>query len=417
MFGRAAVAIDRLQRPQPRPRFDDRGLGRRIEPGELARIGHAPQRAIEHQRRQVRFQDLRRIEARQPCRRRLFPQAIRAPRPLSRRAPCPLRHRRLAGALGDQPRHPRRPIIARPPGQPRIDHHPDAVERQRGFRDRGRQHDLAPPLRIGRDRGALGGRLQAAMQPVQHRATDVAQPLGGPLDLGHAGQEGEDTPRLLAQRLPHRRRHRILDPRFGRAAEMAQRQREAAAFAFHHRRIAHQPGEAAAVERRRHRDQPQVGPQRTLRIERQGKTEIAVEATLMHFVEQHGGDASQLGIGLYAIDEDALGDHRHPRRRRTLAVHPRGIAEGLADAFPRQRRHSLRRRPRREPARRQQQDFAGTPALAEQRRCHGGGLARPRRGDQHRVAPAPQRIEQRRQNSVDRQGGRHSAATIRDKRG
>lgn len=417
MLGRAAIGVDRFQRPQPRPRFGDGRLGGRVEPGELARIGNAPQRAIEHQRRQVRFQNLGRIEAREPCRRRLFPQPIGGPRPLPRRAPCPLGHRRLARPLGDQPRHPRRAIVARPPRESRIDHHPDAVEGQRGLGDRGRQHDLAPSLGIGRDRGALGGGLQAAVQPVEHRAAHVAQPLGGPLDLRDAGQEGEDAPLLLAQRLPHRPRDAVLDPRLGRAAEMAQRQRKAAAFALHHRRIAHQPGKAGAVERRRHRHQPQVRPQRALRIERQGEAEIAVEAALMHFVEQHRGNARELGIGLDAIDEDPLGHDCHARRRRALRIHPRRITEGLADALARQCRHPLRRRARCEPTRGKQQDFAGAPGLAEQRRRHRRRLARAGRRHQHRVARRPQRIEQRRQNSVDRQGGRHSAATIRDKRG
>ena len=53
--------------------------------------------------------------------------------------------------------------------------------------------------------------------------------------------------------------------------------------------------------------QPQIGPQRRLRIERQREAEIAVEAALVHLVEQHRRDAGQLGIGLDAAEEDALG--------------------------------------------------------------------------------------------------------------
>ena len=54
--------------------------------------------------------------------------------------------------------------------------------------------------------------------------------------------------------------------------------------------------------------QPQVGPQRRLRVEREREAEIAVEAALVDLVEQHRGDAGQLGIGLDPVQEDALGE-------------------------------------------------------------------------------------------------------------
>ena len=81
----------------------------------------------------------------------------------------------------------------------------------------------------------------------------------------------------------------------------------------------------------------------------------------MHLVEQHRRDAGQFGIGLDARDEDALGHHRHARRRRALAVHPRGVAEGPADRLARQRRHPLGGGARGEAAGGEQQDLAGAP--------------------------------------------------------
>src|SRR3546814_7198596 len=54
----------------------DRGLGRGIDPVENARIGDAPERAIERQRRQIGFEDLRRIETRQAGGRGFLPQPI-----------------------------------------------------------------------------------------------------------------------------------------------------------------------------------------------------------------------------------------------------------------------------------------------------------------------------------------------------
>ena len=98
-----------------------------------------------------------------------------------------LRHRRLARPLGDQPRHPRRPVIARTPRQPRIDDDANAVERQAGLRDPRRQHQLARAIGLRPDRRALRRRLHAAVQ-VMHadRLRQAFQPLGRPLDLADA---------------------------------------------------------------------------------------------------------------------------------------------------------------------------------------------------------------------------------------
>src|SRR3546814_3115404 len=110
----------------------------------------------------------------------------------------------------------------------------------------------------------------------------------------------------------------VLDPAFGAAAEIAQVERVGTALALDHRAIAHQRGEARTVERRRHRDQPQIGAQRGLRVEREREAEIAVEAAFVDLVEQHRRHPGKLWIGLDAIDENALGDDRDARFRRAL---------------------------------------------------------------------------------------------------
>ena len=181
--------------------------------------------------------------------------------------------------------------------------------------------------------------------------------------------------------------------------------RVAAALAFDHRGIAHQRGEARAVERRRHGEEPQVGTQRGLRIERQREAEIAVEAALVHFVEQHGRDAGKLRVGLDALQEDAFGQHRDPGSRRALAVEPGGVADRPADLLAGQLRHPLGGGAGGEAARREQQDLAGAPGLAEQSRRDRGGLARAGRGDQHGVARFAQRLRQVGQHLVDREPG------------
>ena len=126
------------------------------------------------------------------------------------------------------------------------------------------------------------------MKPVEYDAVaKPVQPFGGALDLGHTRQESEDTARFVAQGEADRGGNRILDPRLRRAADMAQRQRVHPPSALHNGRVPHQTGEARAVQRRRHRQQSQIGPQPALGIEREREAEIAVEAAFMDLVEQH----------------------------------------------------------------------------------------------------------------------------------
>ena len=125
----------------------------------------------------------------------------------------------------------------------------------------------------------------------------------------------------------------------------------------------------------------------------------------MDFVEQHRRDAGEFGIVLDARDEDALGHHRHPRCRRAPRIHPRGIAEGLADILPGSGGHPLGGGARGEAAGGEQQDFAAAPWLVQQGGRDGGGLARPRRRDQHGVGCVAQVAEQVGQDGVDGEGG------------
>ena len=166
-------------------------------------------------------------------------------------------------------------------------------------------------------------------------------------------------------------------------------------------------GEARAVQCRRHRDQPQIGPQRCLRVERQRQAEIAVQAALVHFVEEHRRNPGQLRIALDAAQEDALGEHGDPGARRTLAVEPRRIADRPAHRLAGQRRHPLRRRARGETARREEEDFAAAPGFVEQSRRHRRRLARPGRRDEDGVRPAAQMREQ-----VGEDGGNGEGAHV-----
>ena len=87
------------------------------------------------------------------------------------------------------------------------------------------------------------------------------------------------------------------------------------------------------VERRGHCEESQVRAKRLCRIERQREREVIVEAALMHFVEQHRGDAHELRIGLDARQEHAVGHRDDEGALADLAVEPGCIADRLARLF------------------------------------------------------------------------------------
>ena len=401
-------AAPRIQRAQPFElalRRGERGRGRRVEPGERGRIARAPLRQFEQQRGQIGGFHFRRIEARSPAMAAFLPQAIGDARPLTRGAARALCRGGLAGAMRDQMRRPRRAIEFGAARQAGIDHHRHAIQGERGFGDRACQHDPPPPVRIAPDRQPLLRRLDLAMERQHQRFAQARlDPLAHAIDLADAGQEGEDIALLRAPGTRNRIGHRIFDPAIGRAAQPFDPQRVCRAFAFDDRRIvAQQAGEARAVDRRRHHQHAQILAQHGARLQRQREAEIAVEMAFMRLVEQHGGNARQFGIVEQHVDEDRFGHDQHARLCRTLAVEPGEIADRLARLFAQDLRHPLRRGARGDPAGRGQDDGAAAPFLADQRRCDRGGLARPRRRDQHRAGRIAQGGEQIGQDGMDGQ--------------
>ncbi len=319
------------------------GAGRRVEPGELARVGDAPGEQRQRERGEVGRGDLRRVEGGERGRLRLVPQAVAEARPGAAGAAAALVGRRARDTHRLEPRQARARLVARPAGEPRIDDEPHALDGQRGLGDRGREHDLAAARRRRPDRGVLRPRLH---RPEERREIDVGrqpplEPLRRAADLGLARQEGEDRAVLLGEPLSDRRRHPVLHPRGRIAAEIDGLDRKQAALALDDRRAAEEIGETAAVEGRGHGEKPQVLAQRPLRLARQGEAEIHVERPLVHLVEQHRRDAVEGGIVEDHADEDAGGDELDARRGGHLRVvahavarrPPRLLAQPLRDAM------------------------------------------------------------------------------------
>jgi hypothetical protein len=386
--GRATV-FDGIQRRQASQCFVDRGGGRWIDPAEISRIADAPERAGEHQRGQVRLEDFRRIVAREACGRCLFPQTIRDARPEAGGAAGALGDGGLARAFGDQAGHAGGTVVAGAPGQARVDDDADAVESQAGLGDAGGEYDLPPAVGFGEDRRTLGRGIEAAVEFVEDDVVgEVGKPFSGPLDLRDAGEEREHPAFRFAERAANGGGDRVLDPQLGLATDMAERQRIAAAFTFDHGAPlsigVHQRCKSRSVERCGHRNNAQIGAEAGLYVEREGKTEIAVEAAFVDFVEQHGRDAGEFGVGLDARDEDALSDHRHAGGGGALAVHAGGVAEGAANGFARGRGHALGGGAGGQAAGGQEEYLARAPGFGEEGGGDGGGLARAGGSDQHR---------------------------------
>ncbi|MGY4264969.1 hypothetical protein ACVJF2_003539 [Bradyrhizobium sp. USDA 4519] len=273
--------------------------------------------------------------------------------------------------------------------------------------DRGRQHHLAGALRRRRDGAILHAGIERAEQRhdldrgVVHTLSEEGL---GAADLGGARQEGEHRAGIGAQRGRDRLGHLPLQRRVDLAADVTGLDRKGAPLAFDHRRVAEQFSDACTVERCRHHEDPQVLAQAGLRVARQRQPEIGIERALVEFVEQHRGDAVELGIVEDLAREDAFGDDLDPRRARHLRAEAHAIADGLAGTLAERLRHPLRAGARGDAARLQHDDLlAPRPGCIEQRQRHARGLAGTRRRHQHRGVVALERAIELIEHGVDRQ--------------
>ncbi len=315
------------------------------------------------QRRQVGRLDLRRIEGRQ--------RAFGWPRSTgdsTRRARVrPARPRRCAVAASDALTVTRRDmplagIEARAAPEAAIHHHAHAVDGERGFRDRSREDDLAPALRIAADRLVLLGQGQVAIERQDDGAILARQPFLGAADLRGAGQEGEDVAALFADRAADGGGHAILQPGVGIVAQMAGLDRKGAPFAAQALGARNALRHAFAVQGRRHDHEAQIVAQAGLRLQREGQRHVAFDGALMELVEQDRGDSRQRRIALQLAQEEAGRHGFDARLRPHLAVEAHAIADGLAHLLAQHRRHARRRPARRQPPRLQHDDLA---ALAQ----------------------------------------------------
>ena len=414
-FGNPAICIERAERHQCLPGRADGGGRRRIEPAEFKRVAAAPLSQRQNQRGKIGGEHFGRIVGRAPAMACLFPQAIGDARPLPRRAPGALGGGCLTGAMGNQMRGARRAIEFGPAGQAGIDHDGYAVERQRGFGNGGGKNDAAAPFGIAPDGSTLPRRIDLPVERKDECGRQTRfQTFAHPFDFPYAGQEGEDIALLFPPGGSDRLRHGIFHRELRRRSEPSDLQGVRPACAFDHLRIGPQKlCEPRAVDRGRHDQNAQIVAQDGAAFERERKAQIAVEVTLMRFVEEDGGYSRQFGIGENGVHEDGFGHHQYAGAGRAFAVEPRQVADGFPRLFVQRFRHAFRGGPCRHAPRRGEDDGAGAPVFVQQCRSDRRGLARARRCNEHSPAALTKRAEQFGQDGMNGQIVIHESALSR----
>ena len=224
-------------------------------------------------------------------------------------------------------------------------------------------------------------------------------------DLGGAGQEHEHVARRrLAEDAAHRR------ARPGRRAgpgarpprrEVVDRDLEAPPLGAE-RAGAEEPRDRRGVERRRHRDEPEVGARGVLEAPQEREREVALEVALVELVEHDRADAGQGGCAEQAPREEPLRDVADPGARSGDLLEPHLPADRLAGLLA----HLLRDAPggeaRREPPRLEHHDLAAArePGLVQRAR-DAGRLPRARRRLDHDRRRLAERGDDLREERVD----------------
>ena len=155
------------------------------------------------------------------------------------------------------------------------------------------------PVGERRQRRALRGERQPAVQRLHHdarraaaaRARAAVRPISA-----WPGRKTSTPPSVAASASTTSAAVAASSRSSGRPrpVEPARLDREGAPLGGQHRRPVQQRRDRLGVERRRHDEQPQVGPQRGAGLERQRQPEVGVERPLVELVEDQAADARQV---------------------------------------------------------------------------------------------------------------------------
>ena len=271
-------------------------LGGRIQPMQVEPPRRAPDRGLEDQGRKLRASELGFGSQGQSLRGRPGAQAearSEAPRP----AP-PLVGAVLGFPLGDEAIQPDPRLEARQPRQSRVDHRPDAGKGQARLGHRCGEDGARRSLGRGREESALflegkraveneglGSAAPGAERPRRARGPELG---GGARDLGDSRKEDEDVALGFVDEPERGSREGRLEAASLQQAQIAGLYAERATRHFHEAG-AQGVGGPGRVDRRRHREQAQIGPQLS-RIGEEGQGEVGLDRALVELVEDHAAD-------------------------------------------------------------------------------------------------------------------------------
>ena len=382
------LAVHRIEILQQLRRLREVRRGRRVEPSHRRSL-HPGRGQGERERRQVGVHDLGVVERHQPGLLRLAPEAMANARCLPTSAA-----RALVGAGSRhphrfQPGHPGARREARHARQAAVHHHAHAIDREAGLGDgRGEDHLAASPV-VRPERPVLLLRREVAVQRHDDGLATGEHFLHPP-DLPRARQEHEHVAVIARQHVADGAGHAALDSPLGRARRVAHLDRIAPADTGHHRRVTQQAAHALPVERGRHDEEAELGPQDRPGLERECQAQVGVEASFVEFVEDDQAVFLERRVSADHAGEDALGDHLDAGARTHPRVQPGTVPDGAACLLAERPRHVLRRRAGRDPPRLQHDDVATTQAMPPRAgRAARGWSCRPRAGPAaRRWAPA-----------------------------
>ena len=371
--------IDGTQLAEQVLRLPEGRLWRCFEPGQAIARGDAPVRHVEGKRGKIGNADFRCIMGGECLGFGFRPEAVAVAGPEASGTALALFGAGLAHADGFERRHAGSRVEARRALEAGVDHRLDSFDGERGFGDGGGEHDLAA-ARVGlADRLVLVGKGERTIKRAHVSVggeIDFAEGLHRAADFAFAREEHEQASLHLAEGAGDGF-HRVVDQaEAGGALEMGDVYRKHAAGGLDEGRVAEMRTQRFGIERCRHHEDLEVGPETPLHIEGEGKAEVAIEAALMEFVEDDEAGVGKFRVLLQAAGEDAFGDDLDPGAGRDLALESHGVAHRVAHAFTECGGHAPGRGAGSEAARFEHDDLlARKPRRIPERQRHAGGLA------------------------------------------
>ncbi|MBP1599644.1 MAG: hypothetical protein H6Q05_5021 [Acidobacteria bacterium] len=161
---------------------------------------------------------------------------------------------------------------------------------------------------------------------------------------------------------------------------------EPGAFDGHHRRVAEESCDRCGIHGCRHDQDLKVRALPLLQPAQECEGDVGREVTFVELIQDHNGHPLQQRIAHDPARENAFGEKPDSGFRTRYRVVPDREADCFAEPLPEFRGDACRCQPRSQSPGLEDEDLAGGgEARIKERARHPGGLARARRGAQHKT--------------------------------